>query len=146
MSELHTEALWRDFPKTLLAFEEQFSCEEACRDYLAGVRWNGRPRCRRCASDHVWPERGGTLYECAACGHQTSLTSGTLVSWHAQTAQTLVPCNLGDLRSSARYFGSRSAAHFRARLLRDGLDLGASHPPCHGARKPRRIARHGSDG
>ena len=41
MSELHTEALWRDFPKTLLAFEERFSSEQACRDYLAGVRWNG---------------------------------------------------------------------------------------------------------
>jgi hypothetical protein len=26
----------------------------------------------------VWCERGGTLYECAGCGHQTSLTSGTL--------------------------------------------------------------------
>jgi transposase-like protein len=78
MSELHTEALWRDFPKTLLAFEERFSSEQACRDYFAGVRWNGRPRCGRCACDHVWPERGGTIYECAECGHQTSLTSGTL--------------------------------------------------------------------
>jgi hypothetical protein len=26
----------------------------------------------------VWCERGGTLCECAGCGHQTSLTSGTL--------------------------------------------------------------------
>ena len=78
MSEMHTEALWRDFPKTLLEFEERFASESACRDYLAECRWNGRPRCGRCESERVWPERGGTLYECAACGHQTSLTSGTL--------------------------------------------------------------------
>jgi Zn ribbon nucleic-acid-binding protein/transposase-like protein len=78
MSEMHTEALWRDFPRTLLEFEERFASEEACRDYLAVCRWNGRPRCVRCDNERVWPERDGALYECAACGHQTSLTSGTL--------------------------------------------------------------------
>ena len=78
MSETHHETLWRGFPKTLLEFEERFGTEVACREYLAACRWNGRPRCGRCDSDHVWSERGGTLYECAQCGHQTSLTSGTL--------------------------------------------------------------------
>jgi len=78
MSEMHHETLWRGFPKTLLEFEERFGTEAACREYLASCRWNGRPRCARCDSDHVWSERGGTLYECAQCGHQTSLTSGTL--------------------------------------------------------------------
>jgi len=78
MTETHTEALWRGFPKTLLEFEERFVSEEACRAYLAACRWNGRPRCHLCDSDHVWSERGGRLYECATCGHQTSLTSGTL--------------------------------------------------------------------
>ena len=28
----------------------------------------------------VWPLRGGKLYECANCGHQTSLTSGPLLA------------------------------------------------------------------
>ena len=78
MSETHHETLWRGFPKTLLEFEERFGTEVACREYLAACRWNGRPRCGRCDSDHVWSERGGMLYECAQCGHQTSLTSGTL--------------------------------------------------------------------
>jgi len=78
MAEIHHEALWRAFPRTLLEFEERFATEEACRAYLAACRWNGRPRCHRCDSDQVWSERGGTLYECAKCGHQTSLTSGTL--------------------------------------------------------------------
>jgi len=78
MTEAHAEALWRGFPRTLLEFEERFGTEEACREYLIQCRWNGRPRCQRCDSDHVWSERGGTLYECAQCAHQTSLTSGTL--------------------------------------------------------------------
>ena len=78
MAEMHHESLWRSFPKTLLEFEERFATEESCREYLAACRWNGRPRCHLCDGDHVWSERGGTLYECATCRHQTSLTSGTL--------------------------------------------------------------------
>lgn len=78
MVEKHTEVLWQDFPGTLPEFEERFASEKACRDYLVKCRWNGQPRCARCNSDNVWPERGDTLFECAECGHQTSLTSGTL--------------------------------------------------------------------
>nr|MCP4780942.1 transposase [Hyphomicrobium sp.] len=74
MAETHHEALWRGFPKTLIEFEERFGTEKACRAYLAVCRWNGRPRCHDCDSDDVWSERGDTLYECARCGHQTSLT------------------------------------------------------------------------
>jgi transposase-like protein len=45
---------------------------------LPCVAGHGRPRCHRCNRGHVLCERGCTLYECADCGHQTSLTSGTL--------------------------------------------------------------------
>jgi len=77
-SEKH-DILWRDFPKTALEFEERFKTEEDCRDYWIEVRWSGKPACARCASTRVWTERGGFLFECAECGHQTSLTSGTLL-------------------------------------------------------------------
>ena len=53
MAETHQERLWRGFPKTLLEFDERFGTEEACRKYLAACRWNGRPRCGRCNSEHV---------------------------------------------------------------------------------------------
>jgi len=78
MTHDHQDGLWRAFPKTLPEFEAQFASEEACRDYLAECRWNGSPQCKRCSSTKVWCERRGSLYECAVCGHQTSLTSGTL--------------------------------------------------------------------
>ena len=38
MTEPHTATLWREFPRTLLDFEEPFATEAACRDYLAKCR------------------------------------------------------------------------------------------------------------
>jgi Zn ribbon nucleic-acid-binding protein len=71
--------LWRNFPKTATEFEARFATEADCRAYWIEARWGGEPACARCNSTRVWPERGGFLFECAECGHQTSLTSGTLL-------------------------------------------------------------------
>ena len=71
--------LWRDFPKTATEFEARFATEEDCRDYWIQARWGGKPACARCNSTRVWTIRAGTTFECADCGHQTSLTSGTLL-------------------------------------------------------------------
>ncbi len=71
--------LWRNFPKTAIEFERRFATEEACRAYWIEARWGGKPACARCGSKRVWAERGGFLFECADCDHQTSLTSGTLL-------------------------------------------------------------------
>ena len=79
MADADTDALWRNFPKTAPEFEARFATEEDCRAYWIEARWGGKPACAACSSERVWPERGGTLFECAACGHQTSLTSGTLL-------------------------------------------------------------------
>jgi transposase-like protein len=71
--------LWRDFPKTATEFEARFATEEDCRAYWIKARWGGQPSCARCKSRRVWTIREGTTFECADCGHQTSLTSGTLL-------------------------------------------------------------------
>ena len=71
--------LWRDFPKTATEFEARFATEEDCRTYWIEARWGGEPACARCNSTRVWTIREGTTFECADCGHQTSLTSGTLL-------------------------------------------------------------------
>ena len=44
------------------------------------ARWGGVPACAQCASKRVWVEREGRRFECAECGHQTSLTSGTVLA------------------------------------------------------------------
>lgn len=36
------------------------------------------PHAPRCQGTRVWPIRVGDHYECAACGHQASLTSSTM--------------------------------------------------------------------
>ena len=79
MTEQEHDALWRDFPKTAIEFEAKFATEEDCRAYWIEARWGGKPACAKCASTRVWTTREGTTFECAACGHQTSLTSGTLL-------------------------------------------------------------------
>jgi transposase-like protein len=77
-ADSHQDILWRAFPRTRGEFEERFATEEACREFLMQCRWNGKPECGRCGCKKVWPERGGKLFECSDCGHQTSVTSGTL--------------------------------------------------------------------
>jgi hypothetical protein len=71
--------LWRDFPKTATEFEERFATEEDCRAYWIEARWGGEPACARCGSKRLWTIRDCTTFECAECGHQTSLTSGTVL-------------------------------------------------------------------
>lgn len=78
MGETYQDMLWRGFPKTLIEFDERFCDEQACRDYLAQCRWNGRPVCGRCNGTQLWRIHHSRHFECADCSHQTSLTSGTL--------------------------------------------------------------------
>lgn len=79
MAQAMPDDLWREFPKTATEFEARFATEEDCRAYWIEARWGGEPACARCHSTRVWTIRGGTTFECADCGHQTSLTSGTLL-------------------------------------------------------------------
>lgn len=79
MTNENHNSLWRDFPKTAQEFDARFATEAACRAYWIQARWGGQPACARCSSTRVWSEREGFLFECADCGHQTSLTSGTVL-------------------------------------------------------------------
>jgi len=79
MTHTMPDDLWRDFPKTATEFEARFATEEDCRAYWIAARWGGEPACARCQSKRVWTIRQGTTFECADCGHQTSLTSGTVL-------------------------------------------------------------------
>lgn len=68
----------RDFPRTLLEFEDRFGSEEACRDYLMNLRWPDGFRCPHCGRDRYWRVRARPLLMCASCGRQTSLTARTM--------------------------------------------------------------------
>jgi len=65
------------YPETLLEFEEMFNTEEACRQYLARVRWPEGFVCPRCGGREAWPSRRHLLL-CRGCEYQVSVTAGTL--------------------------------------------------------------------
>jgi len=66
-----------DYPRTLLDLERRFATDQACQDYLVSLRWPGGFVCPRCGGRKAWPTRRG-LWHCAGCGHQTSVTAGTI--------------------------------------------------------------------
>ena len=66
-----------EYPRNLSEFEAWFDTEQACRDYLFRLRWPEGFRCPRCEGGHYWPVRS-VLMQCQQCGHQTSVTAGTI--------------------------------------------------------------------
>jgi len=92
----------------------------------------GEPACARCNGTRVWTERDGSLFECADCGHQTSLTSGTLLEkthkppkvwfgavFEISTRRTGIAAKdlqripgFGGCTSCARRWCARSASHW----------------------------------
>jgi len=67
-----------DFPRSLRDLEDRFATEADCRAYLWSLRWPDGFRCPACGGGKGWPVREGRLMECAGCGHQASLTAGTI--------------------------------------------------------------------
>lgn len=66
-----------DYPRTLLEFEKRFSADEACRAYLATLRWSEGWACPRCGGDQNWAVRRD-LWRCRQCRHEVSVTAGTI--------------------------------------------------------------------
>ena len=99
-----------DYPRDLLEFEARFASEGACRDYLSALRWPEGFRCPGCGHERAWPVRK-VWFECARCGRQTSVTSGTIF-------QARKPLRLW-FRAMARHFakerGQRAGSAARSR-------------------------------
>jgi transposase-like protein len=66
-----------EYPETIMEFREWFATEEACRDYLAKLRWPDGFVCSRCQSTKGWTMQR-RLYWCHACDYQVSVTAGTV--------------------------------------------------------------------
>jgi transposase-like protein len=65
------------YPVTLNQSEDRFSDEEFCLNYLFQIRWPKGFVCPACQGKNAWKTKRG-LWSCASCGHQTSVTSGTI--------------------------------------------------------------------
>ena len=66
-----------DYPRTLQEFDEWFSNEAACVEYLQRLRWPVEFRCPNCGGNKAWQTSRGLL-RCSCCQRQTSVIAGTL--------------------------------------------------------------------
>lgn len=66
-----------EYPRTLPEFDEWFSSEKSCAEYLHRLRWPEGFRCPACSSTKAWATARGHM-RCPACHRQTSLTAGTV--------------------------------------------------------------------
>ena len=66
-----------NYPRTLSEFEDRFTTESACRQYLIDLRWPEGFRCPRCSATGAWEMKDG-LKRCHGCDHKQSATAGTI--------------------------------------------------------------------
>ena len=66
-------------PKTLVEFMDMYKTEEDCRQALYNHKWPEGFVCPRCGHGRAYAHKKRLLFECAGCGHQASLTAGTVL-------------------------------------------------------------------
>jgi len=66
-----------DYPRTLQEFDEWFSTEEACVNYLKRLRWSDGFICPACQGHKCWRTETGPI-RCASCGRRISAITGTI--------------------------------------------------------------------
>lgn len=66
-----------NYPKNFEEFIDRFQSEDDCYDYIAQIRWPDGFVCPRCQCSKAW-ETNRNLLHCSNCGHQTSITAGTV--------------------------------------------------------------------
>jgi len=68
-----------DYPGTFQDFDQWFSTEHACLEFIAKLRWPEGFICPGCGEKAIKPSlMGRGLFLCRKCKRQTSITSGTL--------------------------------------------------------------------
>lgn len=66
-----------DYPRTLREFDQWFSSEAACAEYVRRLRWPDGFRCPGCGGTKAWATARGQL-QCAGCQRPTSVIAGTI--------------------------------------------------------------------
>lgn len=59
--------------------DARFGTEKACHDFLAQIRWDGKPKCPDCGNDHMnYYLTTRNIYKCSECYKQFSVMQGTI--------------------------------------------------------------------
>ena len=67
--------------KNLMDFDKRFPDEQACREHLEHIRWNGEITCPYCSSSmriYKLRTRNSTRYKCSECRKQFTVLVGTI--------------------------------------------------------------------
>ncbi|MDD5263230.1 MAG: IS1595 family transposase [Candidatus Bipolaricaulis sp.] len=64
--------------KSLEQARREFSTRVKCEKHLVAMRWPDGVTCPKCGEKHVYWLKNQRLWECAACKHHFSVTSGTI--------------------------------------------------------------------
>ena len=62
----------------LMKLIDQYDSDDACREVLAKLRWPNGVECPRCQSKSIRNSYTRDQYDCASCGYQFSVTTGTI--------------------------------------------------------------------
>ena len=65
------------YPRSVAEFQAGFRTDADCLDYLGRMRWPQGFVCPECGRGGGWQLGDGRIM-CAACGHRTSVTAGTI--------------------------------------------------------------------
>jgi len=68
-----------EFPRAVIEFQRRLPDEGACRAYLFASRWPDGFSCPACDGGEVGGEQRRHVWQCRRCGHQTSVTAGTVM-------------------------------------------------------------------
>jgi len=66
-----------DYPRTMQEFDQWFSAEKDCLEYLQQLRWPDGFRCPACNGTKGWQMAEG-LIRCSKCKQKTSVLAGTI--------------------------------------------------------------------
>ena len=125
-----------DFPTSEMEFDKRFSNEQACRDYLAEIKWPEGFICRKCGHRQYWIS-AKHLYICTRCEAPQSLTAGTVMHatkkpltywfkamwWFTTRKSGVNAVNLKELLGLGSYQTAWSWLHkLRRCTIRDGRE------------------------
>jgi transposase-like protein/Zn ribbon nucleic-acid-binding protein len=66
------------YPRHFQEFLDQFKCEDDCWNYIYEIRWPNGFVCPKCREHNKYWLTDHKLIHCSYCGHQTSVTGGTI--------------------------------------------------------------------
>ena len=77
-----------EYPRTMQEFQDSFTTEDGCREYLFQLRWPEGFRCPRCGNRRAWAMQR-RLFRCSECDLETSHGRHRLPGY-AETSAALV--------------------------------------------------------